>query len=44
LAVPGFALRALADSTASAEGVLRAAIDWMRTTWHGEPPLDLRKL
>ncbi|MDQ4503085.1 urease accessory protein UreD [Sinomonas sp. ASV322] len=44
LAVPGFALRALADSTQGAEAVLRSALDWMRAEWHGLPPIDLRKL
>jgi urease accessory protein len=43
LAVPGFALRALADSTRSAEGIVHAALNWMRRTWHGERPIDLRK-
>jgi urease accessory protein len=44
LAVPGFALRALCDSTGSAHAVLYAAINWLRTEWHAEPALDLRKL
>lgn len=44
LAVPGFALRALTDSTRSAEGILHAALNWVRRTWHGEPAIDLRKL
>jgi urease accessory protein len=44
LAVSGFALRALADSTGSAEGILHAALNWVRRTWHGEPDIDLRKL
>jgi urease accessory protein len=44
LAVPGFALRALCDSTATAQGVLHATINWLRTEWYGEAPLDLRKL
>jgi urease accessory protein len=44
LAVPGFALRALADSTADAEAVIRAVLDWMRASWHGQGPIDLRKL
>ncbi|WP_336852440.1 urease accessory protein UreD [Sinomonas albida] len=44
LAVPGFALRAIADSTEDAEAVIRAALDWMRAAWHGEGPVSLRKL
>lgn len=44
LAVPGFALRALADSTQSAEAVVHAVLNWMRATWHGQAPLNLRKL
>ncbi|MEA5454090.1 urease accessory protein UreD [Sinomonas sp. JGH33] len=44
LAVPGFALRALADSTQSAEAVLVAVLDWMRAAWQGLPPIELRKL
>ncbi|WP_245828027.1 urease accessory protein UreD [Sinomonas mesophila] len=43
LAVPGFALRVLADSTQSAEAVLHAALNWMRSAWHGQGPLDTRK-
>lgn len=43
LAVPGLALRVLADSTGDAEAVLHAALTWMRGTWHGLPALDLRK-
>lgn len=43
LSVPGFVLRVLTRSTPEAESVLRAAIDWMRTHWHGQPPLLLRK-
>ncbi|KHL01082.1 hypothetical protein LK10_17705 [Sinomonas humi] len=44
LAVPGFALRALADSTQSAEAVIHTVLNWMRASWHGQAPLDLRKL
>ncbi|WP_138443147.1 urease accessory protein UreD [Sinomonas susongensis] len=44
LAVPGFALRALADSTQCAEAVIHGVLDWMRATWHGQGPLNLRKL
>lgn len=44
LAVPGFALRLLADSTEDADAVIRAVLDWMRAAWHGQGPLVLRKL
>lgn len=44
LAVPGFALRALCDSTAAAQAVLHAVINWLRAEWHGEAALELRKL
>ncbi|WP_422935763.1 urease accessory protein UreD [Sinomonas sp. P47F7] len=44
LAVPGFALRALADSTEDVEAVIRAALDWMRAEWRGQGALGLRKL
>lgn len=43
LAVPGFALRVLADSTQAAEAVLHSALDWMRSAWHGQGPIDTRK-
>lgn len=43
LAVPGFVLRALTDSTQSAEAVLHGALDWMRREWHGQKPVELRK-
>lgn len=43
LAVPGFALRVLADSTGAAEAVVRAAVDWTRDAWHGLAPVALRK-
>ena len=44
LEVPGFALRALADSTQSAAAVVHAVLNWMRANWHGQAPLNLRKL
>lgn len=43
LSAPGFMLRALTRSTPEADGILRAAIDWMRAQWHGQPALNLRK-
>ncbi|MDP5225777.1 MULTISPECIES: urease accessory protein UreD [Arthrobacter] len=43
LAVPGFVLRTLADSTQAVEAVLFAALGWMRAEWHGQGSLDLRK-
>jgi urease accessory protein len=43
LAVPGFALRVVADTTQDAECLLHAAVDWMRDRWHGQGPLALRK-
>ncbi|WP_334171651.1 urease accessory protein UreD [Sinomonas sp.] len=44
LAVPGFAIRALTGSTRSAETVIHTVLDWMRAAWHGQAPLNLRKL
>lgn len=40
---PGFALRALSDTTERLNALLAAAVDLLRARWFGQEPLNLRK-
>lgn len=43
LAGPGFAIRALSHSTEPLNALIAAAVDLLRSRWHGQGPLNLRK-